>query len=95
MARRGAITPTDLVLNSTTGPLVDQWFGYSIYEIASTDITPVLFKDGTSTGQILWTVNMSSDAGNFDGNIFNFPINVPTGVLHIDTTGNPLGVVFI
>ena len=94
MARRGAITAIDLVLNSTTGPLVDQWYGYSFHELASTDIVPVVFKDGTSTGQILWTISQSS-AGWDDNEIFNFPIGVPTGVLHVDTTGNPTGVVFV
>ena len=94
MARRGAITAIDLVLNSTTAPLVDQWYGYSFHEVASTDIVPVIFRDGVSTGQILWTISQTS--GGWDDNeIFNFPISVPSGVLHVDTTGNPTGVVFV
>ena len=87
-------TGITITLNSTTVPAVEQWYGYSLYEVASTDIVPVVFKDGTSTGQILWTVNMSS-AGGWDGEMFNFPIEVPSGVLHVDTTGNPIGVVFV
>ncbi len=94
MARRGAITPVDVVLNSTTGPLVDQWFGYSLHELASTDIVPVVFRDGVSTGQIIWTISLTS-AGWDDNEIFAHPIEIPSGVLHIDTTGNPLGVVFV
>ena len=94
MARRGAVTPISVVLNSTTGPLVDQWYGYSLHEVASTDITPVIFKDGTSTGQQVWAINMSS-AGGFDGQVFPHPIEIPSGVLHVDTTGNITGVVFV
>ena len=87
-------TSIDVVLNSTTGPLVDQWFGYSMYELASTDIVLVEFKDGTSTGQLLWTINHTS-AGWTEGEVFTRPIEVPSGVLHVDTTGNPVGVVFV
>ena len=88
------LTPTDIVLNSTTGPTVNQWFGYSFHELSSTDIVPVVFKDGTSTGQVLWTLSFTS-LGWTDGQIFPFPIEVPTGVLHVDTTGNPTGVIFV
>ncbi len=94
MARRGAVTPISVVLNSTTGPLVDQWFGYSFFESASTEITLVGFKDGTSTGQVIWAINMSS-AGGFDVQIFPHPIEVGTGVLPVDTTGNIDGVLFV
>ena len=87
-------TPITITLNSTTVPAVDQWFGYSLYELASTDIVPVVFKDGTSTGQILWAISHSS-AGWTEGEVFPFPIEVPSGVLHIDTTGNPVGVVYV
>ena len=87
-------TPIDVTLNSTTVPAVDQWYGYSMYELASTDIVLVEFKDGTSTGQILWTINHTS-AGWTEGQVFPSPIEVPTGVLHVDTTGNPVGVVFV
>ncbi len=94
MAKQG-ITAIDLVLNSDTGPLVDQWFGYSFHELAREDvIVPVVFKDGTSTGQILWTLSFSS-GGWTDGKVFPFPIEVPSGVLYADTTGNPTGVVFV
>ena len=87
-------TAITMTLNSTTAPAVDQWFGYSLHEVASTDIVPVVFRDGVSTGQILWSVNMSS-AGGFDGQIWTRPIDVPSGVLHVDTTGNPIGSVFV
>lgn len=93
MAKKGA-TPVDVVLNSDTGPLVDQWFGYSLYETATTQVTLVEFKDGTSTGQVIWAINMSSSGG-FDGQVFPHPIEIPTGVLHVDTTGNIAGVVFV
>ena len=88
------LTSIDVVLNSTTGPAVDQWAGYSLHELASTDIVPVVFKDGTSTGQILWTISQTSDGWD-DNEIFAVPIAVPSGVLHVDTTGNPTGVVFV
>ena len=87
-------TAIDITLNSTTVPAVDQWFGYSLHELASTDIVPVVFRDGVSTGQILWTISHTS-AGWNDDQLFPFPIEVPSGVLHIDTTGNPVGVVFV
>ncbi len=93
MPQKGA-TPIDVVLNSTTGPLVDQWFGYSLHELATTSVTLVEFKDGTDTGQVIWTINMSSQGG-FDGQIFPHPIEIPTGVLHVDTTGDIVGVVFV
>ena len=93
MAKQG-ITPFDVVLNSDTGPLVDQWFGYSFYELATTSVTLVEFKDGTSTGQVIWAINMSSSGG-FDHEIFAHAIEVPSGVLHVDTTGAIAGVVFV
>ena len=93
MALKGA-TPLDVVLNSTTAPAVDQWYGYSLFELATTEVTPVLFKDGTSTGQTIWAINMSSEGG-YDGQVFPFPLEVPSGVLHVDTTGSVSGVVFV
>ena len=93
MAKKG-LTPVDVVLNSTTGPIVDQWFGYSFFEIATTSITLVEFKDGTSTGQAVWATLMSSEGG-FDGQIFPHPIEIASGVLHVDTTGDIAGVIFV
>ena len=94
MVSRSVIHPLDVVLNSTTGPLVDEWFGYSFYELATTSVTLVEFKDGTSTGQVIWAINMSSSGG-FDHEIFAHPIGLLTGVLHVDTTGAIDGVVFV
>ena len=93
MAQKGA-TPLDVVLNSDTGPLVDQWWGYSLFELATTSVTLVEFKDGTSTGQVIWAINMSSEGG-FDGQVFPKAIEVASGVLHVDTTGSVSGVVFV
>ena len=87
-------TAIEITLNSTTVPAVDQWFGYSLYEVASTDIVPVVFRDGVSTGTILWAISHTS-AGWTEGVVFPSPIEVPSGVLHIDTTGAVAGTVFV
>ena len=87
-------TAITITLNSTTAPAVDQWFGYSLYETAATDIVPVVFRDGVSTGQILWAISRTSDGWD-DSQVWTAPIEVPSGVLHIDTTGNPIGSVFV
>ena len=87
-------TAVTISLNSTTVPAVDQWFGYSLHELASTDAGLVIFRDGVSTGQILYTISQTS-AGWDDNELWTRPITVPSGVLHIDTTGAPVGVVYV
>ncbi len=87
-------SPLTVTLNSSTGPTVDDWWGFAVFENASTAaFTEVLFKDGTSTGQILWPLLLNADES--AGTIFPGSITVPSGVLHVDTTGSIGGVVFV
>lgn len=91
MALRNPIVVT---LNSTTVPAVDEWFGYAILENASTAVTTeILFRDGTSTGTLLWPVQLAASGS--EGAMFTDPISVPSGVLHVATTGAITGTVYI
>lgn len=83
-----------VTLNSTTAPAVDDWFGFAILENASTAAaTEVLFKDGSSTGILLWPVQVGANGSK--ESVWETPIRVPSGVLHVDSTGAILGVVLI
>ncbi len=85
-------TAIAITLNSTTVPAVALWFGYAIHETAGA-AEEILFKDGTSTGALLWPLEIAANAS--EGKVFPSPIAVPTGVLHIDSTGAVAGSVFV
>lgn len=85
-------TAVAITLNSTTVPAVDEWFGYAIHETAGA-AEEILFKDGTSTGLLLWPLEIAANGS--EGKIFVTPITVPSGVLHIDSTGAIAGSVFV
>lgn len=81
-----------VTLNSTTAPAVDEWFGFAIHETAGA-ATEVLFKDGTSTGILLWPVEVGANGSKAE--LWPDPIVIPSGVLHCDSTGAIAGSVFI
>ena len=81
-----------VTLNSTTAPAVDHWFGYAIRETAGAAET-ILFKDGTSTGALLWPERIGANGSR--AQVWVNPLHVPSGVLHVDSTGSIAGVVLI
>ena len=87
-----AHTAIIITLNSTTVPAVDEWYGYALHETAGA-AEEILFKDGTSTGALLWPVEIGANGS--EGKVFASPITVPSGVLHIDSTGAVAGSVFV
>ncbi len=85
-------TAVTMIFNSSTGPLVDLWYGYAVHETAGA-AEEILFKDGTSTGLLLWPLEIAANGS--EGIVFTTPITVPSGVLHIDSTGAIAGSVFV
>ena len=79
-----------ITVGSTTAPAVDLWYGYSAY---ATSLAPVVFRDGVSTGAVIWATQLTSNGG--DHEYFDDPVIVPSGVLYVDSTGTVTGSVLI
>jgi hypothetical protein len=83
-------TALAVIVGSTTGPLVDELWGYSLY---STSAATVVFRDQTSTGSVIWGTQVTSNE--YDHEFFAQSINIPSGVLYIDSTGVLVGSVVV